>query len=280
MSKLALHISSWFTVAKVRRQRTHKLSSALKKLDRRLLHVSFAYWHTSHLDSNDASLHDLSTIALDSSVSREQESLQAQVCKAHERLAQQSRMVITRMLNAQLALAFESFHDSVARLKRQRLVCERIIRRMKNVRVASAFATFHGNVCEVHQRRRKVIAVVQRWRSSILHNSFHKLIFYKEKSRQQMIAVIVLKKKRISKHNISIMEDSVDVWIQYVAEKRAEEHSKDQTQLQEHQKTLQTITCHEFVDECTHIIPTVNEVATDHFFLHFCIRFAVRYILM
>jgi len=137
--------------------------------------------------------------------------LEKECLKLHGRLEQQSRMVITRMLTSQMALAFESFVHSVAHVKSHRLVCARILHHWTHRTSAAAFNCWHastkekrwienicrGRVCSIHTlcvataydalvmnaqeartRTRKVAGAVRIWRCLVLDRVFDTWLAY------------------------------------------------------------------------------------------------------
>ena len=104
------------------------------------------------------------------------QALEVEYMKVHDRLEQQSLMVVTRMFRAQLAAALDAFWMAISRQRRQRLVSLRAVRRLQVVLLVRAWDGLMVGLDQLKKQRAVILRAISRLASRKLAWSFDLLV--------------------------------------------------------------------------------------------------------
>ena len=121
------------------------------------------------------------------------------------RRIEQAQRIVRRMLHAQLASAFDSFHRRVTETRGKREACMRVVLRMQHVALAGAWEMFTRTVAQMRTQQQVVARAMSRWRTPSVRTGFELWLEYMEECK---LEVLEAEKLQVM-HNL----DCVDVYL-------------------------------------------------------------------
>ena len=121
------------------------------------------------------------------------------------RRIEQAQRIVRRMLHAQLASAFDSFHSRVIETRDRKKACQRVILRMQHVALAGAWEMFTGTVAQMRAHQQVVARAMSRWRTPSVRMGFELWLEYMEERKLEALGA----EKLQVMHNL----DCVDVYV-------------------------------------------------------------------
>ena len=121
------------------------------------------------------------------------------------RRIEQAQRIVRRMLHAQLASAFDSFHSRVIETRDKKKACQRVILRMQHVALVGAWEMFTGTVAQMRAHQQVVARAMSRWRTPSVRMGFELWLEYME---ERKLGALGAEKLQVM-HNL----DCVDVYV-------------------------------------------------------------------
>jgi hypothetical protein len=119
---------------------------------------------------------------------RARQALEVEFLKIHDRLEQQSRRVMTRMITRQLAVAFETFLEKIQHYKQQRHMLERrVLCCIQSSKISAAFEMLVAFVDRAKDIKCKMRCVVRKWRRSLIDMALDHWLRYIENQRTEHV---------------------------------------------------------------------------------------------
>ena len=140
-----------------------------------------------------------------SSVDDSRNALSLSVSAEKARRIMQAQRIVRRMLHAQLASAFDSFHSRVIETRDKKKACQRVILRMQHVALAGAWEMFTGTVAQMRAHQQVVARAMSRWRTPSVRMGFELWLEYTE---ERKLGALGAEKLQVM-HNL----DCVDVYV-------------------------------------------------------------------
>ena len=110
---------------------------------------------------------------------KEKQELQALIESEKDRRQAQARRMVRRMLNSQLAGAFDHYHSRILEVMTKRETCRRVVLRMRNIALSSAFELLKNCIQQLLAHHQMVSKAMARWRVPILpimFDAWHELV--------------------------------------------------------------------------------------------------------
>ncbi len=101
------------------------------------------------------------------------------------RTVQAKQMIVQRLLQSQLAYAFDSYAYRVSEVRKQRETCRRVVLRMQHFALAGAFDMFLGTVRQLKANRQIVEKAMGRWRTPAMATAMWAWMEYMEVVAQE-----------------------------------------------------------------------------------------------
>ena len=180
---------------------------------------------------------------------RARQALEVEFLKIHDRLEQQSRSGMTRMITRQLAVAFETLLEKTQHFKQQRHILEqRMLCCIQNSKISAAFEMLVAYVDRAKVMKCKMRCIVRKWRRSLIDMALDHWLQYVEDQRMleqrilcciqnskisaafEMLVAYVDRAKDmkckmrciVRKWRRSLIDMALDHWLQYVEDQRTE----------------------------------------------------------
>ena len=162
------------------------------------------YREKCKLEASEKAKQQLAAALGDATAAAEQRVEGAVRAEAARRIEQAQR-IVRRMLHAQLASAFDSFHRRVTETRGKREACMRVVLRMQHVALAGAWEMFTRTVAQMRTQQQVVARAMSRWRTPSVRTGFELWLEYMEECK---LEVLEAEKLQVM-HNL----DCVDVYL-------------------------------------------------------------------